>query len=226
MEIIPAILTKKKSEFMSRMKTATKFANTVQIDIMDGLLVDNETPKKLNFGFWYKEFLKDNKPPKNIELHLMVINPWEIIESWKELPGVSRVIWHVEVPIHHEEMIKAVHENGLKSCLALNPSTPINVLNPYIQTEPRKKDARKFYADSILVLGVEPGFSGQEFIPNVLKTITKLHKKYPHLPIAVDGGVNQETAQSIKKAGATRLCAAGAIFLADNPKSAYNNLSK
>ncbi|MDF1496813.1 MAG: hypothetical protein P1P90_02005 [Patescibacteria group bacterium] len=226
MEIIPAILTKKKNEFNSRLKLASKLAKTVQIDIMDGLFVDNETPAKLNDGSWYKEYLQNNKAPKNIELHLMVINPWQIIEAWKELPGVMRIIWHEEVPINHEEMIRAVHEVGLESSLAINPDTSLKQIYPFIESEPKKRGAGEYYVDSILVMGVTPGFSGQKFIHDSLKTISTLHKKYPHLPIAVDGGVNLETAKSIKNAGANRLCAAGAIFLADNPKKAYNKLSK
>jgi ribulose-phosphate 3-epimerase len=226
-EIIPAILTKKKAEFMSRIKTANKFAKTVQIDIMDGLFVDNETPAKLNDGSWYREYLtKNGNRSPNIELHLMVINPWEVINDWKELHGVSRIIWHVEIPINHEEMIRAIHDLSFKSCLAINPDTPLKQILPFIEKEPKKKGAQKYYADSVLVMGVIPGFSGQDFIPSALKTISTLHKKYPHLPISVDGGVNQKTKKDIKNAGATRLCASGAIFLADDPKSAYNNLSK
>jgi ribulose-phosphate 3-epimerase len=226
-EVIPAILTKKKSEFLSRIKIASKLSKTVQIDIMDGLFVDNETPTKLNDGSWYREYLTNNgKHFPNIELHLMVINPWEIIEHWKELTGVSRIIWHEELPLNHEEIIRAVHEIELEACLAINPDTDIKRLYPYIEKEPKKKGAQKYFVDSILVMGVVPGFSGQKFLSEALKTISTLHKKYPHLPISVDGGVNQETSKAIKNAGATRLCSAGAIFLADDPKSAYNNLSK
>ncbi len=226
LEIIPAILTKKKSEFTSRLKLASKLSKTVQIDIMDGLFVDNETPAKLNEGSWYREYLQNNKGPKNIELHLMVINPWEIVEAWKELPGVSRIIWHEEVPINHDEMIRAVHDIDFESCLAINPGTLLKQIYPFIEREPKKKGANKYYVDSILILGVVPGFAGQAFHPSVLKTINTLHKKYPHLPIAVDGHVNQTTIKDIKKAGATRFCVGSTIFLADNPKSAYNKLSK
>ncbi len=224
-EIIPAILTKKKNEFNTRLKLASKLANTVQIDIMDGLFVDNETPKKLNDGTWYKQYLHDfHNPTCDIELHLMVINPLEFIDNWKELYGINRIIWHEEVPINHEELIRYLHDMGIKACLAINPQTDIKRLYPYIEKEPKKKGAQKYFLDSVMVMGVKPGFSGQKFIPDTLKTIAKLHKKYPHLPIAVDGGVNQNTAKDIKKAGASRLCAAGAIFLADDPKKAYNNL--
>lgn len=227
MEIIPAILTKKRQEFYDRLDTARKFAKTVQIDIMDGIFVDNETPKKLNDGSWYTDYLAvRNNPPFALELHLMVINPWEHIEAWKEIPGLKRIIWHEEIPLRHEEMIKAVHDLGFEAGLAINPDTDLSGIHSYIQKGRSNNEAKKYFVDSILVMGVNPGFSGQPFQPIALEHITKLRKKYPHLPIAVDGGVNSETKNSLIKAGANRLCAAGAIFLADNPKKAYNKLSK
>ncbi len=227
MEIIPAILTKKRQEFNERLDVARKFAKTVQIDIMDGAFVDNETPKKLNDGTWYTDYLAvRNNPPFEIELHLMVLNPWEYIEAWKEIPGLKRIIWHEEIPLRHEELIKAVHDLGLEAYLAINPDTDLNRVYPYIQKGRSNNEAKQYFADGILVMGVNPGYSGQSFLPIALEHISKLHKKYPHLPIAVDGGINLETKKDLIKSGATRLCAAGAIFLADNPKKAYNKLSK
>ncbi|MFZ6014958.1 MAG: ribulose-phosphate 3-epimerase [Patescibacteria group bacterium] len=226
-EVIPAILTKKKSEFISRLKTAYGFAKTVQIDIMDGLFVDNETPKNLNNGSWYRDYLTENNHEiPNIELHLMVINPMKIIEAWKELAGVMRIIWHVEIPIRHEELIPLVHEMDLQVALAINPNTPVTEILSYIQSKPVKAKAKNYFIDSVLVMGVMPGYSGQTFIKDSLQTIKILRKKFPKLPVAVDGGVNPATARDIIKAGATSLNAAGAIFLADNPKTAYNKLLK
>ncbi len=227
MEVIPAILTKKRQEFNDRLDVACKFAKTVQIDIMDGAFVDNETPKKLNDGTWYTDYLAvRNNPPFAIELHLMALNPWEYVEAWKEIPGLKRIIWHEEIPLRHEEIIKTVHDLGLEACLAINPDTDLNRVYPYLQKGRSNNSAKQYFADGILVMGVNPGFSGQPFLPIALEHISKLRKKYPHLPIAVDGGVNLETKKDLIKSGATRLCAAGAIFLADNPKKAYNKLSK
>lgn len=227
LEIIPAILTKNKQEFKQRLLLASSFAKTIQIDIMDGLFVENKTPRPLNNGSWYKEYLTENTHPlKNIELHLMVINPWKIIKDWQELSGLKKIIWHVEAPIDHEEMILAVHQMGLKTCLAINPKTLISQILPYIPTKPNNSGQKKFLLDGVLVMGVMPGYSGQPFIKDVLKNIKTLHKKFPQLPISVDGGVNLQNAKSLINAGATKLNAAGAIFLADNPKIAYNKLLK
>ena len=227
MEVIPAILTKKRQEFNERLDIARKFAKTVQIDIMDGAFVDNETPKKLNDGTWYTDYLAvRNNPPFEIELHLMVLNPWEYVEAWKEIPGLKRIIWHEEIPLRHEELIKAVHDLGFEAYLAINPDTKLDRVYPYIQKGRSNTEAKKYFADGILVMGVNPGFSGQPFLHIALEHISKLRKKYPHLPISVDGGVNLNTKKDLIKSGATRLCAAGAIFLADNPKKAYNKLSK
>lgn len=225
-EVIPAILTKKKAEFEQRLAIASVLSTAVQIDIMDGLFIDNETPASLNNGNWFRDWMEHLTPGEKIpavELHLMVINPWSFIQDWKDIDAVRRVIWHVEVPIDHSGLIDAVHELDLEAVLAINPSTP------FLEGK-REKGKGKSYddlfsrLDTVLVMGVEPGFSGQDFIPDVLKTIRDLRKKYSKLPIAVDGGVNLETAPDIVKAGATRLNAAGAIFKAKNPKKAYQAL--
>ncbi len=227
MEVIPAILTKKRQEFNDRLDIARNFAKTVQIDIMDGIFVDNKTPKKLNDGTWYTDYIAvRNNPPFELELHLMVLNPWEYVEDWKEIPGLKRIIWHEEIPLRHEEMIKAIHDLGFETCLAINPNANLDGVYQYIQKGRSNNEAKKYFTDSILVMGVNPGFSGQPFQPIAIEHITKLRKRYPHIPIGVDGGVNHKTKNNLIKAGATRLYAGGAIFLAENPKKAYNELSK
>jgi len=223
-EIIPAILVKSKKQFYSRLNIAKKLAKTVQIDIMDGLFVNNKTPKALNSGAWFASYIQDypdNIP--NIELHLMVINPWGIIRYWKDFEQVLRIIWHVEIPINHVELIQVVHGFKIQAGLALNPETPLKNITSYINPDGKTKFSEA-YCDQITVMGVHPGFSGQEFIKTSLKTISQLRKKFPALPIAVDGGVNLKTAPAIINAGATCLNAAGVIFLSHNPKSVYRNL--
>ncbi|MBU2566373.1 hypothetical protein KKG46_02315 [Patescibacteria group bacterium] len=228
-EIVPAILIKNKKDFFNRLTTAGGFAKTVQIDIMDGIFVNNKTPKPLNNATWYAEYVLKNKekiPIPEIELHLMVINPWKIIDKWKEFERVRRIIWHVETPIEHSEFISAIHHLDLQACLAINPHTPLSDLKPHISTKKINKKNNSSFIDSILVMDVVPGKGGQKFLPSVLKTIRTLHKKYPHLTIATDGGINQKTAKDVIKAGATRLNAGGSIFLADDPKLAYHTLHK
>ncbi len=225
-EIIPAILVQNKSEFYKRLILASKLAKTVQVDIMDGLFVKNKTPRDLNNGRWFGELLLN--PPAgfkvpNIELHLMVMDPWSIMREWHEYDQLKRAIWHVEVPIEHGELVEVAHGLNLDVGLAISPKTPIKEIFPFINLTDKKSTE---FVDEVLVMGVVPGKSGQKFIPTTLKTIIALRKKFPKLNIGEDGGLSLKNAHGIIKAGANRLNAAGAIFLANDPSNAFHQLSQ
>jgi len=225
-EIIPAILTKKRSEFEKRLALAAGLSRTVQIDIMDGYFVGNRTPRNLNNSRWFGEWLM--KLPNgirvpDIELHLMVMDPWPLICAWQEYAEVKRAIWHIEVPLDHAELIDVVHGLGLQAGLAINPGTPLDELTPFLKNKPTVPHSA--FADEALVMGVRPGFSGQLFRRESLKTVRALRRAYPRLDIGIDGGVGLDNAAAIIKAGADRLNAAGAIFLALDPKQAYRKLT-
>lgn len=224
-EVIPAILTKKRQEFEKRLTLAAGFSHTVQIDIMDGLFVDNKTPRDLNNGRWFGEWLMDRPDGTrvpDIELHLMVVDPWPLICAWQEYAEVKRAIWHVEVPLDHSELIDVVHGLGLQAGLAIDPETPPDDLKPFLKNRPTVPDYT--FADEVLVMGVTPGFSGQPFRREALKTVRALRRAYPRLAIGLDGGVSLGNAKMILEAGANRLNAAGAIFLSSDPKQAYKKL--
>ena len=112
-----------------------------------------------------------------IELHLMVENPKEFIDK---LDGfdIGRIITHVEAE-------KSAH-------IAINPQTPVSILDE-LQTE------------SVLIMAIQPGFQGQEFIPETLEKIKEVRKSYPNILIGVDGGVTPENAKLIVDAGADYL---------------------
>lgn len=224
-EIIPAVLTKQKEEFMRLLETASSFSKTVQIDIMDGLFVDNQTPKSLNNGRWWAEYLINHvdQAMPDIELHLMVIDPWSVIREWQEYAELKRVIWHVEVPIDHATLNETVHDLRLQTGLAINPDTALNEVMPFINP---KVNNNPEFVDQILVMGVHPGFSGQSFKPQVLKNISKLRSKFPKLNLGVDGGVNLSNIQHIKQAGANRFNSAGAILKTQDPQTAFKQMIK
>lgn len=224
-EIIPAILTKQKREFMRLLETASLLSQTVQIDIMDDLFVDNQTPKSLNNGSWWAEYLI-NHPDQtlpDVELHLMVVDPWPIIREWHEYAELKRVIWHVEVPIDHSALNETVHNLRIQTGLAINPNTGLKEITPFINP---KTNSNPEFVDQILIMGVNPGFSGQSFKQEVLKKISKLRSKFPKINLGVDGGVNLSNIKHIKQAGANRFNAAGAIFKAPDPQTAYQQLIK
>ncbi|MDD5437632.1 MAG: hypothetical protein PHC70_00600 [Patescibacteria group bacterium] len=215
LEIIPAILAQSKKEFFKKLEAAAKLSKTVQIDVMDGLFVKNKTPRDLNNGRWFAEYLLN--PPEDvpaIELHLMVEDPWSIIREWHEYLELKRAIWHIEAPIEHGELIEMTREFKIEPGLAISPGTSLEELRPFLKPG---------LIDEVLVMGVKPGRSGQKFMPEALKTLRTLRKR-PKIRIGVDGGISLKNAKTIIKAGADRLNAAGAIFMAKDPSFAYKQL--
>ncbi|KKU73430.1 MAG: Ribulose-phosphate 3-epimerase [Parcubacteria group bacterium GW2011_GWA2_47_26] len=184
----------------------------------------------------------------DFEVDLMVVDPLQHAKAWIQA-GAKRILFHVEVfhkkipslKIREEpgelwDIIKYIKSRGVEVGPSLNAATPIGILEQYLalpgsrklqlayHTPRRLKPAATF--DCILLLGVNPGRSGQPFQRHVLKKIRALRKKYPHLPIEVDGGVNLSNAEEILKAGATRIATASALHNAASPQVAYQKFLK
>ncbi len=196
MEIIPAILVQDRETFASRLRLVEGIATAVQIDCMDGHFVPNRS--------WYEaEALQTTL---GIELHLMVSDPLAVIREWKRVPQVMRAIWHLEIPIDHEAVIDEAHKLGWEAGLALSPMTPIERLLPYHER-----------IDEVLILGVEPGFSGQKLTEATLAKIHAVKELDAALRVGFDGGVNQENLKRVIEAGADRSNLASAIFESPDP---------
>lgn len=203
-KIIPAILAKTKEEFLSKVDSVRDFAEEIQLDIMDGKFVPNVT--------WGEpdEIKKMNLPP--FEVHLMVASPEEEIEKWAGA-GAKRIIAHIEALEDPRSFITAVKKLGCEAGLAINPDTSIASISSFIPD-----------LDAVLVMGVNPGFSGQEFNRIAIEKVAEIRKLDQNIPIEVDGGINLDNAAALARAGATGLVAANAIFKQSNPKVAYKNL--
>ncbi len=206
--IIPAILVKTEADFRERLRLIEGLVDTAQIDVMDGHFVPNSTWCDLNV-------LRTLETPMHFELHLMVSDPGRYVDAAKGIRTVTRLIWHVETDVDHDALIRRCHENGLEAGLAINPKTPIDRVAPYTH-----------HLDEILVMGVEPGWSGQGLIPSTIEKARRIRMTWPHLPLGFDGGVGPENIQTLKDAGVTRLCAASSIFGADYPRVALSGLEQ
>ncbi len=194
-QIIPAILVKSKAEYQKRLRQVQELVKTVQVDIMDGLLVPNKTVQ-------LKELI-DTKTNLNLEIQLMVKNPFDYLEDCKRL-GAQLVIFHYESLKSDYEILRFIREARsyrLKVAIAINPQTSAQKIFPYIPL-----------VDQVLVMTVNPGFGSQKLIPSTLKKIEEIRKKYKNIDIEVDGGINQETAPLVTKAGANKLVEGSAIF--------------
>jgi len=182
--------------------------DSFHIDIMDGHLVDN-------FGFNF-QVIKGIKKITNIplDLHLYIDNPVKYIKKFVEIGG-DTIYFHVEVSNSPLRLIKMIKSLGAKAGIALYPSTPIENYEYLFEL-----------LDKIMVLTVEPGFSGQSFIISTIKKIKKIRniikKKDLNIDIGVDGNINVENAVMSINAGANVLvCGTSAIFYT---KDIVNNL--
>jgi len=182
-QIIPAIIAKDFQEFQDKINKVEPYLEWAQLDIMDGKFVNNST--------WNKpEELRNINTNLNLEAHLMVNNPEEAISDWIN-SGVKRIIFHYEATDKHREIIEKIKKSRIEVGIALNPETPINVLDDFIKE-----------LDLVLVMTVNPGFGGQGFLNESVDKVKELREEYKNVKIEVDGGINLKTAPKVIKAGA------------------------
>jgi ribulose-phosphate 3-epimerase len=185
-------------------------ADLLHVDVMDGHFVPN-----ISIGVPVVESLR-RATELPLDVHLMVSEPYDFIEAFAEA-GADWISVHVEVCVHLEGTLAAIKERGLKAGVVLNPSTPLSSLDEVLPE-----------ADHVLLMGVNPGFSGQAFIESVEGKVARLRRRIDEAGlralIEVDGGVNQDNAGRLRKAGADILVAATAIFGTDDYSAAIRGL--
>lgn len=206
--IIPAILVQDETTFRAQLSQFEDVADTVQLDVLDNTLYPNTS--------WCDITTIDSHDTSTwIELHLMVNDPASYIEQIQRGGPINRVIWHIEAQIDHADLALTCQNRDLECGIAIAPRTPLETLRPI---------AEMF--DEILVLGVEPGFSGQALIQETVQKVRDIHQNWPNAIIGFDGGVTKQTIPQLRDAGVTRFCAASAIWKAEDPKEAYESLKQ
>jgi len=203
-EIIPAILTNSFSDLKNKLAQIKNFSDWVQIDIMDGNFVKNISVDILN--------LKKIRFLKNLEIHLMVLNPEKYFVVCKALKA-KRVIFHFEAVKNISKILKEMKKYSFEKGIALNPKTNVEKIKPFLNQ-----------LDVVLLLGVNPGFQGQKFKPVVLGKIKKIRKISDKIKIGVDGGIRLENIKKIVKAGADYLIVGSYLFKSGNIEKTYKFL--
>lgn len=185
-------------------------ADWFHVDVMDGVFVPN-----ISFGFPVISAIKKHAT-KPLDVHLMIANPDQYIEEFKKA-GADWLTVHYEACTHLHRTIQVIKAHGMKAGVALNPHTPVEVLEDILPE-----------LDLVLIMSVNPGFGGQKFISHALKRVTRLkeliNKTESSALIEVDGGVNLETGKQLLEAGADALVAGSFVFNSPNPAKTIQDL--
>jgi len=159
-------------------------AAVLHLDVMDGQFVP-----PITFG---DAFVAALRPHSGLpfEAHLMTLSPERQFEAFAKA-GCFRITFHTEATVHVHRHVQALKSMGFEAGLAINPSTPVEAILPLVDQ-----------IDLALVMTVNPGYGGQEFLPFVLEKVRRLRAARPDLTIQVDGGIAPETIRTAKDAGA------------------------
>jgi len=180
------------------------------IDVMDGVFVPN-----ISYGMPVIDAI-NKVATKTLDVHLMIVNPDRYIEIFKKV-GADILTVHYEACTHLHRTIQNIKANGMKAGVALNPHTPVHLLNDVLLD-----------LDLVLIMSVNPGFGGQSFIENTyqkIKLLVNLRKTLgADFVIEIDGGVNSTNAPKLNEAGADALVAGSFVFKSENPTKTIEEL--
>lgn len=187
-------------------------ADWFHIDVMDGVFVPN-----ISFGMPVISAMKKHAK-KPLDVHLMIVNPDQYISTFKNI-GADILTVHYEACAHLHRTLQAIKAEGMKAGVALNPHTPIHLLEDIIHD-----------IDLVCIMSVNPGFGGQSFIEHTYDKVKKLksliNKKETSTLIEIDGGVNINNAKALLDAGADVLVAGSFVFKSENPELTIQELKE
>jgi len=206
-EIVPAILAKSLGEFSDKIEKVENLVDIVQIDVMDGKFVPNET-------FNDVEQINKIKTDLKYGIHLMVSDVVGFVNEWLKLKP-TRIIFHIKAveAASIDNIIQTIKDSGVEVGLAVNPDTELSKIEPYLDK-----------VDMMLVMGVNPGFSGQKFQENTVERVKEIKNINTDIKIGVDGGVNLNNIKELAVAGADTLIVGSAIFKSRDVEEAIRDL--
>jgi ribulose-phosphate 3-epimerase len=219
MKVVPAIIPHTRVQIEEEFKKVKNFVDLVQVDITDGDFVPTKTWPYNGRDLDFFENLKGEKEgwpfwdSIDIELHLMIRRPEETLMDWIKT-GISTVIFHIEATEKAEEIINICKENSIGVGVAIKPATDISRLETVVSK-----------VDFIQVMGSDTlGKHDVHLEDKAVEQIKKLRETYPESIIAIDIGVNEDTAESLIDSGVNKFVSGGFILESENPEEAYQYL--
>ncbi|MFP4488566.1 MAG: ribulose-phosphate 3-epimerase [Bacteroidales bacterium] len=187
-------------------------ADWLHLDIMDGVFVPN-----ISFGFPVMKYVKELSE-KPLDVHLMIVEPDRYLERFRDA-GASVLTVHYEACPHLNRTVTEVRRLGMKAGVSLNPHTPVSVLESILP-----------YIDMVLIMTVNPGYGGQDFISNSYDRIKALKKMIMEgaydVLVQVDGGVDMDNAGKLLESGTDVLVAGSSVFSSDDPPGIIKGLKE
>jgi ribulose-phosphate 3-epimerase len=191
---------------------AADFADLVHFDVMDGHFVPNLTVGPPVLAALHRR----TRLP--FDVHLMVSNPDRLLDDYRKA-GAARIAVHWEAAVHLDRLLAQIREGGAQAGVALNPSTPVEVL---VDVLPR--------LDYVLLMSVNPGFSGQKFLPRALDKARRLREMIRAgghaVEIEMDGGIDSVTIDQVVAAGVEVCVVGSAIFGSGDPVATMSELRR
>ena len=207
--ISPSILAADLLKLGSELQSVSN-ADFIHYDVMDGDFVPN-----ISFGPGLLRAVKRGTDLP-VDVHMMVSNPDEVFRDYLDA-GADVLTFHMETAKHAHRIVDEIHRRGRRAAVAINPGTAVSSLDAIID-----------YLDMVLVMSVNPGFSGQKFIEHTYTQLTKLvslcrsHSVRPM--IEIDGGISAKNADKVVAAGANVLVGGSAVFDADDKAQAVEDM--
>ncbi len=187
-------------------------AEWVHIDVMDGVFVPN-----ISYGMPVIEAI-DSHTTKVMDVHLMIVDPDRYIKDFKAV-GADILTVHYEACTHLHRTVQAIKAEGMKAGVALNPHTPVAVLEDIIED-----------LDLVLIMSVNPGFGGQSFIENTYKKVQQVKNMIDFYKtdviIEVDGGVGPSNISKLSEVGVDAFVAGSSVFKAEDPAMMIDKLKQ
>jgi ribulose-phosphate 3-epimerase len=188
-------------------------APVIHVDVMDGHFVP-----PITFGAMIVSAIADrvHEAGALIDVHLMIERPERQVENFVNA-GADSITVHVEATPHVHYTLEAIREGGCSAAAAICPATPVDALAEVAQET----------LDMALCMSVNPGWGAQQFIPASLDKLARMRQALPaHVALEVDGGIHEDTAPGVVKAGANVLVTGSAVFGSDDPAAAYRAIAE